>query len=109
MVIQVISIRSPKKTKESVLELIRAMKNEIKERYNIDVTGISITTGDMYGYVTYLVGVPNNIPESEVEKLAKVIMLSLIPAKWTLLKNEELVGYHWAKCGREVCELELLK
>ena len=86
--IQIISMRSPTRTTEGMTEFIREVQ-KIMEENNNKLLAMSITSLDMFGYITYLIKV-----EKDEDIVGREIAHQLEPCKWTTMV-EPLDGFVW--------------
>ena len=90
--IQIISMRSPTRTVEGMTEFIQAVQDSTAAN-EAKLLAMSITSPDMFGYITYLVKVDKNEDE-----IGKQMAHQLEPCRWTMI-NEPLEGFVWKSCG----------
>lgn len=92
--IQVVSIKGPAKTREAVLSFLKCIRHETTANREVTMTGGSITTGDLEGYCTTLIEVPEDTPREKMEDIGRALA-NIMVGKYEIMKSSGAHGWYW--------------
>lgn len=110
MIIQVVGCKGPEPTRERVEQVLWLLKNYCKDEVEVEMTGGGITTGDVMGYCTYVIEVPDGTPQKQVDRIGACLAMTCI-GKYSSdqggLKAHKLPQWYWAAANMGTVELSL--